>query len=114
MVLTAASPVMSAPSSESASVTSSTAVPICSARLRSVSSISRPSFFTAAAMLGTSSAFCARRSTLEYVSASAPRRPLIRRTAVSGSETPASVARSEKPTSKSAPSLALGSVFPAT
>ena len=46
-------------------VTSSTAAPICRARLRSVSSISSPIFFTAAATSDTSSALCARSSTLE-------------------------------------------------
>ncbi len=114
MVLTAARQVMSPARSERASVTSSTAAPICSARLRSVSSISKPIFFTAAANSETSSAFCARSSTLLYDSESAPKMWLIRRTAESGSETPASVARSEKPTSCRDASCALGSVLPAT
>ena len=65
MVLTAASPVMSPARMPRASVTSSTAAPICSARLRSLSSISRPIRRTDAATSGTWSAFCARKSTLE-------------------------------------------------
>ena len=54
---------------------------------------------TAAATSVTSSALCARTSTLEYVSASAPYLRLMRWIAASGIETPARVARSEKPTS---------------
>jgi hypothetical protein len=64
-MLTAASAVMSAASRDSASVTSSTAAPICKARLRSLSSMSNPMRFTAEAISPICSERCARRSTLE-------------------------------------------------
>ena len=58
----------------------------------------------------TSSALWARTRTLEYVSASAPYLRLIRWMAASGIETPASVARSEKPTTSIEVSWGFGSV----
>ena len=64
-MLTAASAVMSAASRESASVTSSTAAPICKARFRSLSSMSKPMRFTTEAISPTCSERSARKRTLE-------------------------------------------------